>query len=61
MLLKSLSSASEQMVSSVAAVAGQKPSVVDRLRKAFRRSRSAAEANPHYAGDAYDNLETIMA
>ena len=50
------------MVSSTAAVAGRKPRViVDRVRKASRRSRSTAEANPHHAGDAYDNLEMTVA
>ena len=61
MLVKSLSSAYEQMVSDIAAVAGRKPRVVDRLRKASTWSRSAAEANPRHAGDAYDNLETTVA
>ena len=49
------------MVSSTTAVAGWKPRVADCLRKASRRSRSAAEANPHHACDAYDNLETTVA
>jgi len=57
----SLLSASEQIVPSVGTEAGWKPRAVDRLRKASRRSRSAAELNPHHAGDAYDDcgLKTI--
>jgi len=57
----SLWSASEQIVPSVGAVAGRKLSSVDRLRKASRRSRSAAEVSPHHAGDAYDSLATTVA
>jgi len=60
-LVKSLSLASEQMVPSTGAMAGWKPRVVDHMTKASRRSRSAAEVNPHHTGDAYDNLKTIEA
>jgi len=48
----SMSSASQQIVTSVGVVAGRKPRAVDRLRKASRRSRTAAEVNLHHAGDA---------
>ena len=56
--MKSLSSASEQMVFSTALVAGRKPKVVDCLSKASRRLQSGAWARPHYAGDACDDSET---
>ena len=49
------------MALSVGAVVERKLRVADSLRKASRRSRSAAEVNPHYAGDAYANFETTMA
>jgi len=42
----SLSLASEQIVPSVLAVAGRKPTAVNSLRKVFRRSRSAADWVP---------------
>ena len=58
---KSLSSISEQLVSSTAAVAGQKPGVVDRLRKVSRRSRSAVEANPHHATLQVTRMTTEVA
>ena len=61
MAANSLSSASEQIVPSVGAVAGRKSRAVDRLRKASMRSRSAADVSPHHAGDAYDSLATTVA
>jgi Zn finger protein HypA/HybF involved in hydrogenase expression len=40
----------EQIVTSVGAVVARKPRVIDCLRKASRRSRSATDLSSHHAG-----------
>jgi len=53
---------SEQIVPSVETVGGRKKlRAVGRVRKASKRSRSAAEVSPHHAGDAYYNLAKTAA
>jgi len=53
-------SASKQIVLSVGTVVGRKLRAIDRLRKASRRTRSAAEVSPHHAGDAYNSFDCGM-
>ena len=61
MLLNNMHSASSQILANVGADFSRYSSCPDRWRNASSLSLSAALANPHQAGDAYDSLATTVA